>query len=85
MCLTGAVVTSWPLTQEVAHLSPFTVMTNISVTEFAEFSETFRKNSITLQILRQGSRTKGVKISKYKTFEFYYLRIVSVPILTSIR
>ena len=30
----------------MAGLSPFTVMTNIFVTEFAEFSETFRKNSI---------------------------------------
>ena len=40
MCLAGAVVASWSLTQEVAGL------TNIFVTEFAEFSETFRKNSI---------------------------------------
>ena len=30
----------------MAGLSPFTVMTNIFVTEFSEFSETFRKNSI---------------------------------------
>ena len=35
MCLAGAVVASWSLTQEVAGLSPFTVMTNIFVTEFA--------------------------------------------------
>ena len=34
MCLAGIVVTSWSLTQEVAGLSPFTVMTNIFVTEF---------------------------------------------------
>ena len=40
MCLAGAVVASWSLTQEVAGLI------NIFVTEFAEFSETFRKNSI---------------------------------------
>ena len=39
MCLAGAVVASWSTTQEVAGLSPFIVMTNIFVTEFAEFSE----------------------------------------------
>ena len=39
MCLAGALVASWSLTQEVAGLSLFTVMTNIFVTEFAEFSE----------------------------------------------
>ena len=39
MCLPGAVVVSWSLTQEVAALSPFIVMTNIFATEFAEFSE----------------------------------------------
>ena len=39
LCLAGAVVTSWSLTQEVAGSSPFTVTTNIFVTEFAEFSE----------------------------------------------
>ena len=33
------------LAQEVAGSSPFNVMTNIFVTEFSEFSETFRKNS----------------------------------------
>ena len=46
MCFAGTVVASWSLLQEVAGLNPFTVMTNIFVTEFAEFSETFRKNSI---------------------------------------
>ena len=39
MCLVGAVVALWSLTQEVAGSSPFTVMTNNIVTEFAEFSE----------------------------------------------
>ena len=42
MCLAGTVVPSWSLTQEVTGWqvsSPFTVMTNIIVTEFAEFSE----------------------------------------------
>ena len=46
MCLAGAVVACWSLTQELAGSSPFTVMINIFVTEFAELSETFRKNSI---------------------------------------
>ena len=45
MCLAGPVIASWSLTQEVAGSKPFTVMTNIFVTEFPEFSETFRKNS----------------------------------------
>ena len=39
MCLAGAVVASWSLTQEVAGLSPLAIMTNIFVTEFTEFSE----------------------------------------------
>ena len=36
MCFSGAAVASWSLTQEVAGSSPFTVMTNIFVTEFSE-------------------------------------------------
>ena len=36
VCIAGAVVASSSLTQEVAGLNPFTVMTNILVTEFAE-------------------------------------------------
>ena len=39
MCLAGTVVASWPLTQQVEGTNPFTVMTNISVTEFSEFTE----------------------------------------------
>ena len=39
LCLAGAVVASWSLTQDVAGSSPFTVMTNIFVTEFSEFIE----------------------------------------------
>ena len=39
MYLGGAEVAPWSLTQEVAGSSPFTVMINIFVTEFAEFSE----------------------------------------------
>ena len=40
VCLAGAVVASWALTQEMAGSSPFPVITNIFVTEFSEFSET---------------------------------------------
>ena len=36
MYLAAAVAPSWFLTQEVAGSNPFTVMTNISVTEFGE-------------------------------------------------
>ena len=39
MYMSGAVVASWSLTHEVAGSSPFSVMTNIFVTEIAEFSE----------------------------------------------
>ena len=44
MCFAGTVVAFWSLTQEMAGSNPFTVMTNIFVTEFSEFSE----NSIPL-------------------------------------
>ena len=39
MCLAGAVVTYWSLAEEVTGLTPFTVMTNMFIPEFAEFSE----------------------------------------------
>ena len=52
MCLAGTVVASWSHTQEVAGPNPFTVMTNIFVTELSEFSETFRKNSIAFTLVR---------------------------------
>ena len=39
MCLAGAVVASWSLTQEIAGSSPFTV-TNIFFTEFSELGKT---------------------------------------------
>ena len=45
MCLSGTVVVPWSFTQEVAGSSHFTVMTNIFVTEFSEFSKTFKRNS----------------------------------------
>ena len=41
MCLAGTVVASWSLTREVAGLSPFTVMINMLVTEFAEFCKMY--------------------------------------------
>ena len=43
MCLVGTVAASWSLAQEVAGSSPFTVMTNISVTELSEFSENIER------------------------------------------
>ena len=42
MCLAGAVVASWSLTQEMAGLNPFIVMTNIFVIEFNEFRENIK-------------------------------------------
>ena len=52
-CLAGAVLAYWSLTKEVAGSSPFTVMTNIFVTEFAKFAKfsgTFRINPIVFSI-----------------------------------
>ena len=52
VCLAGAVVASWSLTQEVAGSSTFTVMTNIFVTEFSEFSENILgKTKIHLKVM----------------------------------
>ena len=48
MCLAGAVVASWCLTQEVAGSSPFTVMINILSLNSAK---TFRKKLHCEQIL----------------------------------
>ena len=36
ICLVGTAVVYWSLTQEVAGSNPFTVTTNLFVTEFAE-------------------------------------------------
>ena len=41
MCLAGALVVSWSLTQVLAGWNPLIVITNIFVTEFAEFTDTF--------------------------------------------
>ena len=43
MCFAGALVAFWSVTQELADLSLFTVMTNIFVTEFTEFSESIQE------------------------------------------
>ena len=42
----------WSLIQDVANSKPFSVMTNIFVTEFSEFCETFKKNSIKWEFLK---------------------------------
>ena len=39
VCVAGAVVASWSPTQEVVGLSPLMLMTNVFVTELAEFRE----------------------------------------------
>ena len=39
MCLASTVVASWSFTQDVAGSNPFTVMTNIFVSECSEFSD----------------------------------------------
>ena len=48
LSLTCVLLVSWSLTQEVAGLNSFTGMTIIFVTEFAQFSKTFKENSIVL-------------------------------------
>ena len=45
MCLAGAVVASWSLTQEMAGSNPFTVMTNI-FTEFKHLGKTRLSRSL---------------------------------------
>ena len=47
MYFAGTVVASWSLTQDMAGSNPFTVMTNIFVTEIAaEFSEHLGKSPL---------------------------------------
>ena len=60
MCLAGTVVACWSLTYEMTSSSPFTVMPNIFVTEFAQFSETFRKKSS-----RSRSQAPQMLVCKY--------------------
>ena len=55
MCLAGTGEASWSLTQEVACLSPFAVMTNIFVTEFTQFSEHLGKTPLYLCAIVNGS------------------------------
>ena len=42
MCLAGAVVASWSLTQEVAGSSPFTVMTNTVMKNLGKTAMNYR-------------------------------------------
>ena len=44
MCFAGILEAFWFFTQEVAGSNPFSVMTNIFITEFSDFSEALRKN-----------------------------------------
>ena len=39
LCLAGAVVASWSLTQEMVGSNPCPVRTNILITEYSEFKE----------------------------------------------
>ena len=59
VCLSGTMVASWSLIQEVAGLSPFTVMTNIFVTESAEFRETLRKNPLAVNFFQTCSEKES--------------------------
>ena len=52
MCLAGAMAVSRYHTQEVAGSYPFTVMTNILVTDFSEFNENISGNSIAQALAR---------------------------------
>ena len=76
MCLAGAVAAFWSLTQEVTGLSPFTVMTNIFVTEFSEFSETFRKNS-NVYLYTCSFRLKHISLNYLKKRKLNFRRNVS--------
>ena len=49
ICLADAMVESWSVTQEAVGSSPFTVLTNIFVTEFAELRENIH---VKTQLLR---------------------------------
>ena len=66
----STVVPSWSLTQE-AGSNPFTVMTNIFVTEFSEFSETFRKNSIV-------EKTRCMLLYIIKYYDACHIRFLSI-------
>ena len=76
--LAGTVVACWSLTQEVAGSSPFSVMTNIFVTEFSEYSETFRKNSSVLFIFISVTTTSST-ITLATTKEFQAISSPNYP------
>ena len=48
LCLAGVLLLSWSLIQEVASSYPFTVNTSVLVTEFSEFNENIRENSVVI-------------------------------------
>ena len=60
ICLAGAVVASWSLTEEVAGLSPFTVMTNIFVTSL----QVQQGHSMKFSPLAQYLKTKYIESQK---------------------
>ena len=55
----------------MAGSSPFTVMTNIFVTEFSKFSETVRKNSIRLILFSFLTNVRIVSSCLVNFFSFY--------------
>ena len=61
MCLAGAVIASWSLTQEMAGLSLFTVMTNILSLNSANWMKTFSENSIIVHCRFQFGQKMGIK------------------------
>ena len=66
MCLAGAVIAPWSLTQEVADSNPFTVLTNI----FRRALKTFRENSIKAYIFGNSLSCCLHMISKNKDVKF---------------
>ena len=60
MCLAGAVIASWSLTEEVAGWSPFTVMTNILSLNSIKH---LRKSSLSLEKIILNKEDD--KLSKY--------------------
>ena len=59
-CCCGSILVSHTRGGCVPGSSPFAVMTNIFVTDFNEFSETFRKNSIEASLFKVSLRILSV-------------------------
>ena len=70
MCLAGAVVASWFITQETAGSDSFTVMTSIFVTEVPEFSENIWEK---LQWIKISSRIKFLQ-NTYKLVNELFMK-----------